>query len=198
MKTFSISEAFSRGWTLFSRHKSVAILSTLIALAIGGFQNGKSNGMGGFFLWLLATAVSLLIQIGWWKIMLLIDEGHSPGLKTLFKETALFWKYVGLSILLAVMTMVGFIAFVIPGIYILLRYQFAPVILIDKGRSIGEAFRESARITSGWQLKLKLLAVLIAMGVVNFIGLLLFGVGLLVSVPVSMLAFIQVYRALSR
>lgn len=105
------------------------------------------------------------------------------------------------------------IALSFPGIYLLLRYQFYKYFLVDKDVDIVDSFKQSALITKG--RKWLLLRFVLAIAGMNAIplGALLFGlytiipwlkfpsyalsVGLLVTIPVSMLAFAYAYRALS-
>ena len=58
-----------------------------------------------------------------------------------------------------------------------------------------EAIKESWRLTKGHKWSILRLAVL--MTLVNVLGFLLLLVGLLVTIPVTMLAFVRAYRVLS-
>ena len=70
------------------------------------------------------------------------------------------------------------------------------MLIIDKkDLSMGEAFRESARITDG--VKWKLFGFFLATVFLNIVGALCLVLGLLVSIPVSMLAYVHLYRKLS-
>mgnify|MGYP003393230463 CR=1 FL=1 len=195
MKTFSIKEAFRVGWGLWKSNKKLLILSTLIIFAI----DMVSFDDGGFFLWILEVILSILsmiIGIGWLKMLLKIKDGQPTELHELIEHAHLFWKYLGTTILLFLMVLGGLLLLVVPGIYFFLKYQFALMVMVDKGGSIKEAFKESARITKG--VKWKLLGfVFVSVGVV-ILGFLALGVGVVVAVPVTMLASIHVYRTLSR
>ncbi len=106
-----------------------------------------------------------------------------------------FWKFVGSSILVGVIVIVGLILLIVPGIIWALRYLFVPYLVIERKLAPFEALKESARITYGhkWQL-LGLLALIVF---INILGAILLLVGLLVSVPVSSLAMAHAYRTLS-
>lgn len=80
----------------------------------------------------------------------------------------------------------------IAAVYLGLRYSMARLSVVD-GAEILESLRQSTRLTTGvmWRLLLFVLAII----GLNLLGLLAFAVGLLVTVPISMLAFIHVYLA---
>lgn len=93
--------------------------------------------------------------------------------------------YGAVSILLAV-------AMVLSG-YILLRYSLVRFLVID-GATVMESLRRSVRITKGHALQL--LGFFSIFVVLNILGALLFLVGLLVTVPVTVIAYAQVYQKL--
>jgi hypothetical protein len=196
MKTFSIREAFKHGWALFKGHQKVLILSTAITLIVGGFKQSDGRGFGGFLMWLVVTVVGVIIQIGWWKIVLMIEDGHSPKLKELISHPELFWRYLGASLALMLMTVVGLILLVVPGVYLLVRFQYAPMLVVDKRYTIRQAFEHSSRLTHG--LKWRLLGLMSIVVLLNILGAIALVVGLLVTVPVTMLAYTHIYRHLSR
>ena len=70
------------------------------------------------------------------------------------------------------------------------------MLVIDKGLPPIEALRESARLTKG--KRWKLLGFAVCMILLNILGAIALGVGLLVSMPISMLATMRAYRALSK
>jgi uncharacterized membrane protein len=72
--------------------------------------------------------------------------------------------------------------------------MFVPYLIVDKKMSVGDALRESSRMTLGrkWQL----LGFLGLVVLINILGAILLLVGLLVSIPVTMLAFAHAYRTL--
>ena len=69
-------------------------------------------------------------------------------------------------------------------------------LVMDRGLGVTESLKESRRITYGNRLKLLLLG--LALVGINIVGFFLLIVGLLVSIPVSMLAGVHAYRTLSK
>jgi uncharacterized membrane protein len=106
-----------------------------------------------------------------------------------------FWKYLGASILLGLAVAIGFVLLIVPGVIFALMFLFTTFIVIDYELGPIEAMTESNRITRGhkWQL----LGFGIVLTLINLLGVLALVVGLLVSIPVSTLAFAHAYRVLS-
>ena len=79
----------------------------------------------------------------------------------------------------------------------MIRLGFYKYLIIDKKDiTIRQAMRESMLITKGVTWKLFLFTILI--GLINLLGLLCFVVGLLVTVPLSAIAYAYVYDKLLR
>jgi hypothetical protein len=199
MKTFSTKEALKRGWHLFKAHWKLLGLSTLIMLAISSFQGIGTHDynevrIGGIFFAILMMIVGIIIKIGWIKMLLKIEEGHHTELKELVAHAHLFLRFVVASILCGLIVGIGFILLLIPGIYFMLKYSFVPILAIDTDLGYGALFDKSAQMTNG--VKWKFLGFLIVITLVNIVGIIPFGIGLLVTLPVTFLAYLHIYRKL--
>jgi preprotein translocase subunit SecY len=86
----------------------------------------------------------------------------------------------------------GLILFIVPGIVAGVALLFTSYLIIDRDLGPVDAMKESLRITNGhrWNIVLFLL---LATGL-NILGALFFGIGLLVTIPVSALALVHIYR----
>ncbi len=188
---FTIKDSFKYGWETFKSHLETAILSTILILAVGMLTESKH------VIGLLATVFLIIVQIGYFKIFLRINDGENPVFSDIFKEfKKIFWKYLGLSLLVGFVVGIGTIFLIIPGLILITRLLFSSFILIDTNISITESIKESWAITKGnfWKILLLILSICVA----NIIGAMLFYVGLLVTVPVSTWALIHAYRKLSQ
>jgi uncharacterized membrane protein len=121
------------------------------------------------------------------------DNPETADLSSLWHPQP-FWKYLGMSILLTLAIAIGLVLLIVPGIIFALMFMFAPLLVIERQLGPIDALNESNRITRGhkWQL-LGLSALLF---LINLLGLIALVVGILVSIPVSMLAFVHAYRVL--
>ncbi len=126
-------------------------------------------------------------------MLLKIARGQRTSYKDILPSTRVVVVYTAASLLAAVVIVVGLILLIVPGIYLLLRYSMVRFSAVD-GNGILESLRKSALMTQG--VKWHLLGFLLVILVLNIIGLLLFFVGLLVSIPVTMLAYADIYQKL--
>lgn len=168
---------------------------------------------------LIALLINIALIIGIIKITLSFCDGQKPGFSTLFKAWGCFWRYVG-TVLLYYLILVGtsvacilpfvllsdmrgnpFIAFpVFAVIYILIivltiKFSLSFYFVIDKGLGPINALRASSMTTAG--AKESIFVFWFLCGLVNLLGVLCFGIGMLVTIPVVMLAMAFVYRQLS-
>jgi uncharacterized membrane protein len=104
------------------------------------------------------------------------------------------WRYLGAYLLILLIVIVGFILLVIPGIIASLGLSFATYLVIDRGMQPVASIKESWRITKGNKWRIFLLG--LALTGVNILGALALVVGLLVSVPITLLAVVHAYRYL--
>jgi uncharacterized membrane protein len=92
------------------------------------------------------------------------------------KYIKLFPKFFLINILFALMVLIGLILFIVPGIYLAVRYAFVGYIFLEKPETkIEQIFTESARLTEGNRVSifllmaLSLIAIVVLMGIVGFI-----------------------------
>ena len=93
------------------------------------------------------------------------------------------------------MVLASTIVMLLPGIYVAVRFKFFPYVLLENEHmSIMEVIKQTQKLTccSFWSL----LWFFIMLAVLNIVGLLAFGVGLVLTVPVSVFAVAHLYRKL--
>lgn len=207
MNTFSIKESIKYGWEVFKNNKGlwVATLAIFVLMVLSGPQqevrhfngvaiNYPSFGLIGF----IACIALIVAKIGYTKLILKILDGEKfewpQALEVTFNTHKVFWKYIGSSILSGLVTVLSFILLFIPGLFVLPMYIFATFIAIDTGARPMASLRESAAITKG--SRLKIWGLLIVSILVNILGAIALGVGLFISIPVTTIAFVHVYRKL--
>ena len=92
------------------------------------------------------------------------------------------------------MLIVGIILCLIPAIYFGIKFQYFQYFIVDKEIGPIKALKASSELTRGYIGDLLLF--FIALGILNLIGLLMLGVGLMLSIPVSMAAIACMFRRL--
>jgi len=221
-----IGQAFSYGWNAFVRNAGPFVLAALIYTAaivvlvvgfyvlvvvgmVAGSSVGSSGGsqdtvgvgvwLGIGFGWLLLLAVMLvvssLLQAGMIRGALHTTQGRPVTLATFFQ-----FEKPG-AVLLACLTIglltgLGALLCLLPGLVFAFFAQFALYFVIDKGLRVMDAIRASialVRANLGVTILLYLVVYLIQ-AVAGGAG----GLGMLVGLPVSVLATAFVYRVVLR
>jgi uncharacterized membrane protein len=134
----------------------------LFPLIIGLLQSFNGNGFGfsspgasfnisaklftGFFVGTFIFAiVSVIVQIMLVRLVLFTAEGKTPTLDELWPSVRKYGlRFVGLSIVVGLLTVGGLILFIVPGVIIFRRYFLAVYYLVDEDISITEAMNRSA------------------------------------------------------
>ena len=199
-KTFSIRAAIKHGWQvvtedlgLYIAMVAIPILVTVVFSIVQGILEKRVPVLPAM-LGLAGTLMTLLFQLGQIKMVLKTEENLKPEVSDLFSGGPLYLNSLKATALFLLRLIAGFVLLVVPAVIWALRYQFYNYAMVDKNLSARDSMRESARITEGakWKL-LELTLVLIAL---NIAGALCLLVGLLVTMPVSMIAMGHVYREL--
>jgi uncharacterized membrane protein len=206
MDTFSTGSAIKAGWEIFKKRPGFIIGTMVVIWAasmLGSFVAGiiqTSVAPEGEIAGIVAGfAVSILIQvfvnIAYIAFFLKVHDDVMSAKMIDAWQPQHFLNFVVTTILVYIVILIGFILLVIPGIIASLALMFAPYLVIDKGMGPIEAMKESMRITKG--SRLRLFALIMACMLIMFLGLLAVVVGILVAIPVSLLALMVAYRTLS-
>ncbi len=208
MHKISVIESWKNSWGIFKKNWKVLIytvaVTTLVGtilssifkvedLKVGGFRTSQAMMVIALY-YILKYLIQTLFNIGQTKIDIDAVGGTKPRYSDLFNSQGVYLKFLLVSILYGLAVLGGFILLIIPGIYVALRYCFAPILIIDKKMGVGEAFDKSKEMTDGkkWQM--------IGFFVVSIIfvlaGLIALGVGIVVTFIMYELAFVHLYRGL--
>jgi hypothetical protein len=98
---------------------------------------------------LVLKLVADMISIGWTKIALDFNSKSTASLNYLFKYYYLVPRVFVINLIVGVLTILGCMLFVVPGIFIYQRLRFAKYFVIDKNLSIAKAFNASWALTEG-------------------------------------------------
>ena len=141
---------------------------------------------------LLSNIFSIFLALGLTRIGLNIVSGKPFTLAMLFGGGRQLITACLASVLYIAMVIVGLLLFIVPGIYLALRFgQYMPAI-VDKNLGTLESLKYSSSITTANRLNLFVLALLTFC--VMLAGLLALLVGLVVAIPVGWLAWIVAFR----
>lgn len=192
---FSIGEALSYGWKKLQENIGPLVTAALAILAVNLIFYFLGRGFLGGLMSLIGWFVSILISMGLIRIALKIVDGQPVETADLFQRADLALPYFIASVIVGVMVGIGFIFLIVPGIYLAITFGFFGYNIVDKEHGIVESIEQSAAITKAQRGDLFVFG--IALFFFNLAGAIALGIGLLITVPVSMLAMAYVYRKLS-
>lgn len=197
-KEIDIFEVIKTGWTLMVEKfpllaSSVAIIFGIMMLCDYLAQSLSSFFMVGLASHIVRLMIYVLLLLGFTKINLMLIDGQKPEIKDLFScyEQGLngFWA----NILYMLTVFAGFLLLVFPAFIWGIKYQFFYFFIAEKGLDPFESFRASARMTKG--IKWPLLRLNILLFLINILGVIMFGVGVFFTLPLSILSLSLVYRS---
>ncbi|CAN5152209.1 hypothetical protein BH09DEP1_BH09DEP1_1050 [soil metagenome] len=181
-------------WIAFSLIVLLPIVALIGLISIYGTIASASVGNLAFivlsFSFLLAYLLALVyIWCAPTKLLLHFYDNNSTKVAfgdffRLFSVAKLF-RLIGVFVLYATIVSFGMILFIIPGIYLAVKLQFALYYMIDKNISVREAFKRSYAATTGnfWRI----LAVDVIAAVL---------MQLIITIPISYLLGVYMYRKL--
>ena len=222
---YSVGDAFSWAWGKFSANAVPLIVATLVFGAIAGLLQvifgvlstavapestsytatdaGFSfsynvNSPGSLAITILSYIVSLVvgaaIQSAYYSGILDIANGQPVTIGSFFKP-----RNVGAVIIAAVivglLTSIGFVLCIIPGIVVVLFTMFTVVALLDRNLAPIDAIKASFDVAKNNFGAVFLTAIVVFAAVL--VGALLCGVGLLVALPLVALIEVYAWRKLS-
>ena len=210
MPALSIGDCISYGWETFKKRPWFLIGAFLLAMIItsvpGMFGPQPHIGPDGqeimppmsafqVIMSIVSVVVSFLVGVGMTTLALRAHDNVATAEIGDLWNPGPFWRFVGAHILSAILIVLGLVAFVIPGIMIAVGLSFVPYLVVDRGLGPIKAMQESWRITNGHKWPLFLL--ILAMVGLNLLGAIALVVGILVAIPVTMIAFTHAYRTLA-
>jgi len=192
MKNISIEQSIKYGWrTVLDNFWPLAGL-TFLLLVLSGLLGylGEDNAYILFLTYIVQVVVSLIII----RVTLNVFEKNEVSFNGLGDAFNNFWNFLLGFFLYGIIVMIGCMLFIIPGIIWAIKYTFVPFLIVDKKMSISEAFKTSNKMASGVQWSLFgfwILSVLI-----QFAGFLCFGIGALLTIPLTWMAIVYIYKNL--
>lgn len=186
---FTLKEVFSPAWAKTKEHAWYLFCVFVLSAVVMG---------AGRLVFFLSPIINLLVGIAVITVSLVIASGHTPKFDDLlksFKNYKITWHYILTTILYIIIVLIGLIFFILPGIYLAVRLHFYKFLIIEhENMDPIEILKESLRMTSG--LFWKLLGFIIVIALFNIAGALLLGIGLIITIPVSVLAHAFLYKKL--
>lgn len=193
-------QTFVYGWESFKRTPGLLIGVTIFSGLVGIVGTGTSGGVANFNVVISALffvaffLIRMIVEAGLIKVALdIIKRGGSRFIE-LFSGVHYVISYILASILYSLIILAGLLLLIVPGIIWAVKFQFFGYFVVDKEMGPVEALKNSSRITNGSKINILLLDIL--MMLLNIAGSLAFGIGLLITIPVTMIAMAHAYKQL--
>lgn len=143
---------------------------------------------------LINQCVSIFLSLGTTHIGLRILRGEHPQVGEMFSQGNKFLNGALATLFFVIMFVLGLICFIIPGIFIALRFGFFMEAIVEKKLDAISALKYSYRLTRENTLsRLGLAIISILIVVAGFIALF---VGLIIAIPVVWMTSLVAYRYL--
>ncbi len=192
-RDFSKGEAIKFGWDTTTGNLGLMVMSLIIIMAIGVMPAVASNS---WVVMVVTWVLDIVVGMGIVRMTLRFVDGEKGELVDLFSPIPLIPKYLIASVVVCIGVSIGFVLLILPGIYLSVRWYLFPWVLVDKGVGPFEALRQSWEMTRGSFWNLFLLGFLLCL--INILGMMALLIGLLVTIPLTVVAVGYVYRHLER
>ena len=200
---FGVGSAYRHGWRklwkYFLELFLIFIVGALLSVpsSAGGWSGQDMSGIGmmGFlgmaYTFLVAGPVELGISFAFLKAA----RDERAEVKDIFAAFSNYWNAVLASLLVGALVIIGLFILIVPGIFIACKLAFTPYLVVDRKMEVTEAIRESWRMTNGHALTVFVIGLLAIP--LSIAGLLVMGVGIIISVMWVSLALASLYHAVT-
>jgi uncharacterized membrane protein len=183
---------------LFKKHVGFFVSLSAISVILNFLGNGKRVP---FPVMIILTVASFIWSIVIMKFSLaaadnkeeLFSFSKIQGILPSFNQIL---GMIGVGLLVGLFVICGLVLLIIPGLWVAFRLSVANFVYLDKGEGIRKAVRTSWNMTKGHVFWTAVLVGLSA-ALLYIVGIILLGVGILVTYPIAMILMAKFYRALS-
>ena len=161
----------------------------------GTFKVGPLLGAA-ISLSILIAALYVIVAIMMVVLEYKVAHGKTPTLGDVWQDSKKYiWRLLGLGIVVGVLAVVGLILLIVPGVIVISRYFLSPFAMIDKDLSIGEAMKESERISKGrWGSIWSVIGVTILISIIGSFGIIGWGISFVLAALYSVAASLRYFE----
>jgi uncharacterized membrane protein len=200
-KSIDIKAALQFGWDTLRANVSffLKVLVALIVLAmIPAMILGKIATAAGLYIGIPLQFLNLVWQsilgMGVLSICLKLYDQKPVEISDLWSCIPKILDYIIVKFAYSLIVGIGLVLLIIPGLIWTMQFYLASYLVVDRGTGAIAALKGSSAITHGVKWDLGVFASVL-LGV-NIIGILCLGIGLMITLPMTMLASVFVYRKL--
>lgn len=186
MQNVYIKESLKVGWRQYMRRPWYLLGLGLGVAVLFGFSIGEA----------IVTALAYIVYGGYIGVLIKHYRGEHVVFDDLFMTDKRWVYFAFLGLIKGLLILVGLMLFIVPGIYLAVRWMFAEFFVLDQGMRPIAALRASSALTKGHRWKLFWFSFIVT--VLFVLGLLCFIVGAVVVGIVSVIAMFKMYEDLKR
>ena len=207
-----IGDIFNYSLKVWKENLGILIGATLIVfgLAFGlaffeGFVESMLKGIDqrstaassifALFSSILSNVFQSFVAIGDLQLMLALLRRQPASIGMLFSGGERLLPTIGVSILLGLAIVMGFLLLIIPGIIVILFYWPAYYLVIDRRTPVMQSFAVARIITKGNEVTFFVMGLLAS--AIFFVGVLALCVGIFAAQPLALLMFACAYLMMS-
>jgi uncharacterized membrane protein len=196
---FIIGESLHAGWQRAKERFWYLVAVLVVSFIVMQLPRSiamqmPDNSLPAFLLAILSMVLNFAVSYGLVRIAIAEARGQKSNWEFFKAPLKEYWRFLKAAIVITLIVIVGFILLIVPGIIWSLKYQYVMYLVVDKKMGLRDAMKMSAQMTDG--VKWDLVGFGFVMGVINILGLLALGIGLLITVPTTMIAQAHVYNRL--
>ncbi len=189
---FDFKNIFIRAWQMFLKQP---VLSAAFTMLIISLQLMAAVYLGKFA-FIFALFVAPPLYSGFYLAANRINLGMPVIYPDFFKGFSFYIPIFSIWLIGQILVTLGLFAFIVPGIYLAVGYSFSVLMALFGGFDFWTALEESRKlITVRWWKFFVFTLILI---VINLLGIVTLGLGLLVTVPVTFYATYILFEDLTK
>ena len=176
---------------LFACSMGLGIVSGILGAILGAMGLGPVSAI---IMQVLIILVTTPLSAGMFIVAIKLAAKHKTSPTSIFNYySRMMPLFLGM-LLLYLMIIIGYILLIIPGIYLSIAYIYALPLIAEKGMSPWQALETSRKtVTHRWFL---VFGLLIVMTIINMIAMIPLGIGLIWTLPLTMLVMGVMYKVM--
>ncbi len=174
-----IGDYFNNAFEIFKAESGLFVLFTFVNLAVQALLNLVVPVVGP----LVSVVITPPLSVGYFFAVYKIRNGQSVTFNDFFRGFNFLTPLVVASLIGSALTLLGLVFLVVPGIYLSVAYFMANFFIVFYNMSGWEALKASRKFVHRQWFDVWLLLLLVLL--IDMLGLICLGVGLLVSIPVT-------------
>ena len=182
---FDAIELIKEAWGISKPNLGMLILSFLVVGLVSGIASVIPLG---------GLIVGVPVAVGLTVVSLRLIEGQDVAIGNVFDGFKRFVPLMICGLIIGIGTVIGTLLLILPGMYFAMASGYAPQLVLDRGEEPMDAIKGSMKVFNANFVSLLVFASLL--GLLNFVGVLACGIGILITAPVSIVATNLMYKRL--